>query len=210
MTESPSDSIRERNQKKILIAAEFEFEQHGFGGARMQSIADRAELPKANIHYYYKNKKELYIAVLSGITQLWNDAFDRISPDDDPASALETYIRAKLAYSQSNPVGARIFSNEIIHGAPHLQDYLNTDLRSWVAERATVIQSWIDRGLIIAVDPYHLIFLIWSATQHYADYYSQIIAIQGKTSLSNEDFQSIGDSLVRFILTGCGLSNKPG
>lgn len=49
--------IRAHNQTVILAAAEEEFVLQGFRGATMQGIADRAELPKANVHYYFKNKK---------------------------------------------------------------------------------------------------------------------------------------------------------
>ena len=209
MNDKRKKNVRVKNQQRILKAAEQEFEQHGFGGARIQRVADRAGLPKANVHYYYRNKSELYAAVIGHIVQLWNDAFDRIDAEDDPATALEDYIRAKLEYSRTNPSAARIFSNEIIQGAPHLKQYLKSDLRDWVSERAGVIQHWIDQGRIDAVDPYHLIFLIWSATQHYADYYVQVTAIQGKNRLTMADFQAVGDSLVGMILKGCGLKPNP-
>lgn len=198
-------TIREENQKRILLAAVDEFEKHGFGGARMQRIADRAEMPKANIHYYYKNKLELYLAVLNDITQLWNNAFDRIDVNDDPATALEVYIRAKLEYSRTNPAAARIFSSEIIQGAPHLRHYLKSDLRDWVNDRASVIRHWHETGKIRVDNPVSLIFLIWSATQHYADYHAQIAAIYGKERLSTRDFQLAADSLVDMILRACGL-----
>ena len=61
--------IRERNSEQILIAAEQEFVLHGYKGTSMQSIADRAQLPKANIHYYFKNKSNLDRAVLENITE---------------------------------------------------------------------------------------------------------------------------------------------
>ena len=54
-------SIREHNQQQILVAAEQEFVLKGFRGATMQGIADRAGLPKANVHYYFKSKKNLII-----------------------------------------------------------------------------------------------------------------------------------------------------
>ena len=47
--ESPS---RERIEASILVAAEEVFSQHGYRGASLQMIADRAGLPKANILYY--------------------------------------------------------------------------------------------------------------------------------------------------------------
>ena len=44
-------SVGELNRSKILNAAEKEFALHGFKGARVQQIADRAELPKTNVLY---------------------------------------------------------------------------------------------------------------------------------------------------------------
>ncbi len=200
--------IRARNQRRILEAAEKEFDRHGFGGARMQRIADRAGLPKANIHYYFRNKLALYRAVLDGVVAMWNEAFDRISADDDPAEALAAYIRAKMDYSRTRPAAARIFTGEIMRGAPHLKDYLRGDLRNWFGERTEVIQHWVDSGRMDAVDPHHLVFLIWSATQHYADYDAQISALYGKAKLTRADYDAAADSLVKIILKGCGLEPK--
>jgi len=196
---------RVQNERRILKAAIEEFEQYGFSGSRMQRIADRAKLPKANIHYYFKNKTDLYTAVLNNIVSLWNKAFDRISVEDEPANALRGYIHAKLEYSQSNAAAARVFTNEIVSGAPHLKKYLKTDLRSWVTERAGVIQQWANLGKIDPINPYHLIFLIWGATQHYADYHTQVSAIMGKRKLDKCDYDEITNSLVEIILKGCGL-----
>ena len=61
--------IRQYNEQLILAAAEIEFVRQGYRGATMQAIADRAELPKANIHYYFKSKKNLYQAVLKTIIE---------------------------------------------------------------------------------------------------------------------------------------------
>lgn len=205
---APVGRVRARNERRILEAAETEFDQHGFGGARMQRIADRAGLPKANIHYYFHNKLALYHAVLNGVVTMWNEAFDRITVDDDPAEALATYIRAKMAFSRARPAAARIFTDEIMRGAPHLKDYLRGDLRRWIRERTDVMQQWIDAGRMDPVDPYHLVFLIWSATQHYADYAVQISALHGKSRLTRTDYDAAADSLVGVILKGCGLEPK--
>lgn len=44
----------------IRAAAEHEFMAHGFAGARMQRIADRAGINKALLHYYFRNKDSLF------------------------------------------------------------------------------------------------------------------------------------------------------
>ena len=69
-TDAPSHRsqqvTRAHNQALILAAAEEEFVLQSYRGATMQGIADRAGLPKANVHYYFKNKKNLKLCNMSG------------------------------------------------------------------------------------------------------------------------------------------------
>jgi len=197
--------IRERNSEQILIAADQEFVLHGYKGTSMQSIADRAQLPKANIHYYFKNKANLYRAVLENITNTWNEALEDMSADMDPAIVLARFIDAKVKLSYTNPNGSKIFAMEIIQGAPHVKDNVSSEQRQWVREKAAVIQSWIDQGKMRPVDPVHLIFLIWSSTQHYADFNTQVLEIMNRREYDEQEIARISHFLKDMILTGCGL-----
>jgi AcrR family transcriptional regulator len=47
-------------EQKILAAAEEVFLQEGYSGARMQLIADKAEINKAMLHYYFRSKDVLF------------------------------------------------------------------------------------------------------------------------------------------------------
>lgn len=201
--------IRQHNEEVILAAAGEEFARHGFKGTSMQAIADQAGLPKANLHYYFTNKLGLYLAVLSNIIDLWDSTFNHLSVDDDPAEALTRYIRAKIEYSRCHPHASRIFAMEVISGGPCLSEYFNQDYRTWFYSRAAVFQAWIDADKMDPVDPLHLIFLLWSSTQHYADFATQICLVTGKSHLRNQDFQDAGNALICIILKGCGLSTKP-
>ncbi len=58
------------------------------------------------------------------------------------------------------------------------------------------------------VDPMHLIFMIWSSTQHYADFSDQIRRINGKR-MTRADFAHASDNLIAIILKGCGLTPPP-
>lgn len=201
--------IRERNNENILAAAEQEFVLHGFKGTSMQSIADRAGVPKANIHYYFKNKANLYKSLLESIIQVWNEVLADITPDSDPADVLSRFIRSKVQMSYTHPNASKIFAMEIIQGAPHLKEQLSQNMRGWVKERTNVIQSWIDQGKIRAVDPTHLIFMIWSTTQHYADFETQILEVTNKRQYEPDDMEQIADFLVDMIFTGLGLEVPP-
>ena len=62
---------RSQNQKKILDAAEKVFAEAGFAGATTQLIADVANLPKANVHYYFKTKQDIYRQVVYNIFDIF-------------------------------------------------------------------------------------------------------------------------------------------
>lgn len=202
----PAGRIRQKNEEVILKAAEDEFARHGFKGTSMNTIALKAGLPKANLHYYFTNKLGLYIAVLSNIIELWDSTFNSLSAEDDPAQALSSYIRAKMEFSRRQPEASRVFAMEIISGGACLTEYFTQDYRTWFQGRAAVFQAWIDAGKMDPVDPVHLIFLLWGSTQHYADFATQICRVSGRTRLTRQDMQDASDNLIRIILKGCGLT----
>lgn len=204
--ETPKKSkIRERNSQQIIQAAEDEFVLHGFKGTSMQSIADRAGLPKANLHYYFKNKANLYQALLENILERWTELLTDMTPESDPSEVLSLFVRNKLKMSFDQPNPSKIFAMEIIQGAPHIKQYLSEDLRSWVKEKARVIESWIEQGKIAQIDPTQLIFMIWATTQHYADFNTQVLEVMGKEALEETDLETITQSVTNMILAGCGL-----
>jgi len=198
-------NIRQKNKSLIINAAKKEFVEHGFKGASIKRIAERAGIPRANIHYYFKNKADLYQQLLNGIIDIWNSHYDTLNVDDDPKTALTAYIRSKVMYSKNDPDASRIFASEIIHGAPILKHYLSTDFKLWIKQKVSVIQIWIEKGLIDDINPYHLLFLIWSSTQHYADFNVQVLEALGKKKMSGKDFESVVESLTSIILKGCGV-----
>ena len=53
----------------ILTAAQAEFDLHGFGGTTMRKIAARAQVTLSNIYNYFKNKDEIFSAVLAPLLQ---------------------------------------------------------------------------------------------------------------------------------------------
>ena len=198
-------NIRKKNKALIFTSAKKEFVSYGFKGASIKRIAERANIPRANIHYYFKDKTDLYQQLLSNIIEVWNRDYDTLSVDQEPKQALSAYIRAKVMHSKNDPDSSRIFASELIHGAPVLTEYLNTEFKEWLQSKVAVIETWVTKGLVDKVNPYHLLFLIWSSTQHYADFNVQVVAGLDKESMSDEDFEEVVASLTRIILKGCGI-----
>lgn len=203
--EAAKGQIRQANESHILGAAERVFAGTGFGGATMAAIADEAGLPKANLHYYFGSKQELYRAVLAQILQDWLAPTEVITPEADPKTAIEAYIRAKMALSVQRPHASRVFANELLHGAPVVKVLLETELRDLVRGKAKVIAHWIRSGQMAPVDPAHLFFTIWAATQTYADFEVQVCAVLGQDELKPKDHAQATEHVVGLILRGCGL-----
>jgi TetR/AcrR family transcriptional regulator len=198
-------SIRVQSEQKILLAAQEEFILQGYKGATVQSIADRAALPKANVLYYFKSKEKIYHKVLELTLNMWDQAIGDIKIEDGPKVAIEKFIAAKVHMSFNNPAASKIYALEIIQGAQHLKEFARTYLRQWVREKAKIFQHWMDNGEMTAMDPVNLIFLIWSSTQHYADFESQILTIMNRADYEADDIHHVTQFLTDIILRGCGL-----
>ncbi|MBZ5487754.1 TetR family transcriptional regulator C-terminal domain-containing protein [Halomonas aquamarina] len=209
-TVTSENAQRERIEQRILNAGEQVFAKHGYRGASLQSIADQAGLPKANILYYMGSKQTLYIRLLNRMMRRWNAVLENITPDSDPGQVLSSFIRTKMVLGQRYPDGSRLFAAEILAGAPFLNEYLAGELREWVASRAAIIRQWSAQGRMDDVDPRWLIFLIWSATQHYTEYSAQVTRVIGRDALEDEDLASIIHFLEHVILKGCGIALRQG
>jgi len=197
--------IREANQALILEAAEKIFAMNGFKGAATGDIAREAGLPKANVHYYFKTKSDLYREVLRHILNDWMSAASTFEAHDDPAEALRTYVSAKMKFSRKRPYGSRVWAREIMSGAPVLDNFLGTTLKAWLNERVRIIRRWIREEKIKPVDPHALMYMIWATTQHYADFERQITILNGGKELSDLRYRQRTDEVVRLILGSVGL-----
>ena len=115
-------------------------------------------------------------------------------------------MKAKLKMSKQKPKESKLFANEILHGAPLMQNILATSLRQTLDEKVAVIDHWVSEGKLAKVSGYHLFFSIWAMTQHYADFDVQVKAILDK----NEDelFQDAEEYLTNLLLRMLSLPSN--
>ena len=210
VTQPRSMSKKDRrleSERTIMVAAEKVFAEAGFGGATMQLIADVAGLPKANLHYYFPTKEALYRRVVQDIFQVWLKAADIFDQASGPVEGIGAYIDAKMEISRHHSAGSKAWASEVMHGAPVIQDYLETTLEQWTNGRIAVIQRWIDRGLMAPIDPRHLLYMVWATTQHYADFGHQIETLNNSDPLTDAQWQAATDSVKTIILNGIGAKS---
>ena len=189
--------IQTQNQELILDAALDAFSTLGFRGTTVDQIAERCGLSKPNLLYYFRRKEDIYRAVLERTLDAWLAPLRTLNETADPIAELTNYITSKLEMTFANPAASRLFANEILHGAPHIGDFLKGPLRQLVDEKTRVIRRWVAQGRIAPVDPLHLLFAIWAVTQHYADFIVQAQALSPRPLNLEQTKQAVLDILLR-------------
>ncbi|MEQ8306382.1 MAG: TetR family transcriptional regulator C-terminal domain-containing protein [Hoeflea sp.] len=194
--------IQIENQERILDAALEVFSERGFRGATIDQIAEQAGMSKPNLLYYFRRKKDMYEALITRLLDTWLEPLRELDGNGDPLPELQSYIRRKLEMSRDFPRESRLFANEILQGAPHIHKLLETELKPLVDDKAEVIRGWVKQGVINPVDPRHLIFSIWSTTQHYADFDIQVRVILGPDRGGDGRFEDAARYLEALFLDG--------
>lgn len=175
----PKTRIQIRNSETILEAALDVFSAHGFRGATLDQIAEVAGLSKPNLLYYFPSKEAIHRTLLTRLLSTWLDPLRDMDAAGDPVAEVMGYMRRKLELSRDYPRESRLFAIEILQGAPRMREAIEGELTALVAEKAKVLQHWMDEGRIARLDPVHLVFSIWALTQHYADFDVQVRAVLG-------------------------------
>lgn len=108
---------RERRRSEILDAAALLFAERGVEGASMDAIAERAELGKATLYYYFRTKEQLHHAVLeAGAEQFFTELARVQTSFGSPAEMVEALLAAFLCFCRNNP--------SLLHTlAPHLAHF---------------------------------------------------------------------------------------
>jgi TetR/AcrR family transcriptional regulator len=198
----PRTRIQREKQDIILDAALGIFSLHGFRGATIDQIADAAGMSKPNLLYYFASKEEIHRRLLTEMLDLWLDPLRELDAEGDPIPELRSYIRRKIEMARDFPRESRLFANEMLQGAPHAIDVLQTELKQLVDDKARVIDDWMAQGKLARTDPYHLIFSIWATTQHYADFDVQVRSVLGKDRGGEGRFEDAARYLEHLFMDG--------
>lgn len=186
----------------ILNAALELFSLYGVHGTSLDKVAEGADVSKTNLLYYFPSKEALYIAVLKEILDIWLAPLRAFREDQQPLTAIRDYIRLKLEVSRDHPQASRLFCMEMLQGAPLLKGELEGSLRELIDNKSAVIEGWIREGKLAAVEPHHLIFMLWATTQHYADFASQVEAVTGHTLSDEAFFAQTVENVQRMVIEG--------
>jgi len=164
--------------ERILIMARDAFAEHGFDGARLDSIAKAAGVTKQLVYHYFKTKEELYGVVLDRVSDevlamLESPDYDSLSPLDGVRGLIARIIQAYV----ERPYIVGMTVDQDLHKGEHIsrRSKYMPSVRSFVAGRvAPMLERGAAQGLFRpGIDPglfYWSIFALASAafTQNWA------------------------------------------
>lgn len=103
----------DRSRDALLDAAQVEFAEKGFAGARVSAIADRAGLNKQLISYYFGGKQGLYDAIQERLAT-------RTEEFDTPGTSLVDLVLGYFRLFQDQRDLQRIFLRDTFEQDPSL------------------------------------------------------------------------------------------
>ena len=121
MTTEPRLRDADKSQQAILSAALDEFARHGLAGARMDRIAEQAEVNKRLIYYYFTSKDDLFLAVLENAYLNIREAEKRLHLRDlSPPQAIRRLTEFTWDYYIAHPEFMTLLNSENLHQGRHL------------------------------------------------------------------------------------------
>ena len=112
----------ERTKELIHKAALVEFADVGYGGARVDTIAERAGVNKRMLYHYYGNKDDLFLYVLERAYEKIRTHEEKLDLENlSPADAVRELVKFAFTYHHENPEFMRLLNNENLYKADHIK-----------------------------------------------------------------------------------------
>ena len=176
-SEAAKHTEKAETEERIFKAALAEFAEKGKAGARMQKIADRAEINKAMLHYYFRSKEKLYEAVFEYVFRRFANQEMQLSLQHATTfkDTLWAFINGFIDVHHRDVAVIKLMANENLSGGTTMGKIISR-IEHEASPPSVFVRKTMDavaRGEIRPVEPHHLLltiisscvfFFIWSPT----------------------------------------------
>jgi len=146
-------------KQRILDAAAELFGERGMAAVSTAEIAEKAEINKAMIFYYFGSKEKLYRASLKALfSELTGTILDTLAGIEPGLPTIEAFVRAHIGFFLKRPIMVKFIIRELLtnEGSP---DFLFSEGNErFFGIREKLVESFtigMERGEIRNVDPIH-------------------------------------------------------
>lgn len=117
--------MERETEEKIFEAARKVFQHKGFFGARMQEIADEAGINKSMLHYYYRNKKNLFEEVFrDSFSRIVRKIYEVLDGEISLFDKVDEFVKTYIGLLEKNPYLPSFVFHEMNTNPDQLKDFL--------------------------------------------------------------------------------------
>ncbi|MDR9415484.1 MAG: TetR/AcrR family transcriptional regulator [Gracilimonas sp.] len=148
-------------EEQIFDAASRIFQENGFAGARMQQIADEANINKSMLHYYYRSKEKLFRAVFQKqLVRFFPTIFEVLGSELNLDKKIPLLIDAYYNFLQDNPTVVQFIIQEMNNNPDEFRRFMEEKNIHPPQNFANQIHREIKEGHMDQVDPRQLLISI--------------------------------------------------
>jgi AcrR family transcriptional regulator len=140
--------------EQILETAKNLFIQKGYHGLSMREISDALGVSKASLYYYFKDKEELFLAILTIYLDDMNMALNRIIAEPVACSEkIRQFINYVLTKPAEQRATIRLASQEINHLSPESRKLFDTIYREKFIDKVkSILQAGMESAEFRKID----------------------------------------------------------
>lgn len=186
--------------QRLLDAARAVFAEHGFHGARLHDVAERAGVRHPTLLYHYGSKERLYAAVIESAFADWAQATERaISVGLEGFAQVAAMVDAGFAFFAEHEDFVRIVRHEALAGGGRLQEAVATFLRPFFDDAVAFLDGEITAGRLRPHDPQELMQLCYGTLMTYVSDARFRAKLLGDDPLSPASLQRHRDALIALL-----------
>lgn len=137
----------------ILNAAKRIFHQKGMQGARMQEIADEADINKALLHYYFRNKQLLFEAVFKNAFLLLAPQLNKIiNSDSSLFEKIKGFSNNYISFIMKHPYLPNFIIQELNRNPNFLNQIIEKEHFPSIEKFKKQVDQCIAHGTIIPIN----------------------------------------------------------
>ena len=184
----PKTRDAERSRAMILSAALEEFALFGLGGARIDRIAERSNLNKRLIYYYFIDKDQLFQAVLESAYEQIREKEKELNLQSlEPTAAIRTLVEFTWNYYLEHPEFLTLLNSANLHKARHIQESPNA--RALNSPLIELLGEILEKGRLSGefrggIDPVQLYVSIAALSYFYLSNNATLSTIFGRDLMS--------------------------
>jgi len=165
-----SETVRRKScGDAILRAAADEFAEKGYGGARVDEIARRANVNKATLYYRIGDKETLYHAVLECVMGgIADDVASAVSMADNSEEKIRQFVLVIARNTEEMGYTAPIMLREVASGGSHLPDHALAHMNRLLGALDSALADGVKQGIFRPVNSFFVHMMVIGSIMLYA------------------------------------------